>query len=255
MVEQYEKLAEHILKHVGGRENIKNLLHCSARLRFELKDETLADADVLDDTNGIVMTLKSHGQFQLVIGKQVVKLYEAVCEKAQIRMKPQIEEPVEGITEAEARIATNKVIFSPMRGKVIPLNQVEDEAFSTGILGEGIAIEPEEGRVYAPFDGIITVFYRTLHAIGLTSEHGVELLIHVGRDTVCMNGAGFTSCARQGESVKKGDLLLEFDLEGLTAEGCSTVTPVIVTNTYDYSKIIVDTGKTVQPGDTIMMIL
>ena len=119
-------------------------------------------------------------------------------------------------------------------------------------MGKGIAIEPTEGKVYAPFDGIIETAFPTKHAIGFTSDKGVELLIHVGMDTVKLGGAHFISHIEEGQKVKKGDLLLEFDIEKIKGEGYPTVTPVIVTNSDDYSDITLTDSSSVNVGDNLI---
>jgi PTS system beta-glucosides-specific IIC component len=135
-------------------------------------------------------------------------------------------------------------VAAPVSGKVIALSDVADEAFSSGALGQGLAIEPSEGKVYAPVDGEITTFFPTGHAVGITSDNGIEILIHVGMDTVELNGKGFTPKKKQGDKVKKGDLLLEVDLDAVKAAGKPTVTPVIITNSDDFADVI-----PAEPGD------
>lgn len=156
-------------------------------------------------------------------------------------------------TEKKGKTANN--VASPMKGNVKALAESEDEAFASGALGEGLAIEPTEGKLYAPFDGEIVTFFPTGHAIGLKSTDGVELLIHVGMDTVKLNGEGFTPKAKQGDHVKKGDLLLEFDIAKIKAAGYSIVSPVIVTNTDDYTDVIPTDAASVNAGDEAIIIL
>lgn len=128
-------------------------------------------------------------------------------------------------------------ISSPINGKLIPLNEVNDPVFAGGAMGRGIAIKDPEGKVYAPFDGEITVFFPTGHAIGLKSDDGIELLIHVGMDTVKLNGEGFSPKAEAQQKVKRGQLLLEFDPRVITEAGYETTTPVVVTNHADFGDI------------------
>ncbi len=129
---------------------------------------------------------------------------------------------------------------SPLEGDLIPLNQVDDPVFGSGAMGRGVAVKNPKGKVYAPFDGEITVFFDTKHAIGLKSEDGIELLIHVGMDTVKLNGQYFNAKKKQGDHVKKGELLLEFDPEGIIKSGYPTTTPVVVTNHVEFGNITVD---------------
>lgn len=130
-------------------------------------------------------------------------------------------------------------IYVPINGQIIPLNKVEDSVFSSEALGKGIAILPNEGKVYAPVSGMVSVFFETGHAIGLTSANGAEILIHVGMDTVELKGTYFIPKVKQGEVVNKGDLLLEFDIEAITKANYDITTPIIVTNTKEYTNITV----------------
>lgn len=134
-------------------------------------------------------------------------------------------------------------VNQPIEGKIIPLNQVEDDAFSQEVLGKGIAIIPSEGKVYAPFDGTVITLFPTKHAIGIVSDNGCEVLIHIGMNTVQLNGKNFTSHVQQGDKVKKGQLLVEFDIDHILQEGYNLETPVIITNTKDYSNINTNTNK------------
>ena len=134
-------------------------------------------------------------------------------------------------------------VNQPIEGKIIPLNQVEDDAFSQEVLGKGIAIIPSEGKVYAPFDGTVITLFPTKHAIGIVSDNGCEVLIHIGVNTVQLNGKYFTSHVQQGDKVKKGQLLVEFDIDHILQEGYNLETPVIITNTKDYSNINTNTNK------------
>lgn len=147
------------------------------------------------------------------------------------------------------------VIAAPLKGEVKPLSGVSDEAFSSGVLGNGCAIEPAEGKVYAPCDGEITTFFPTGHAIGIAADSGAEILIHVGMDTVKLDGKGFKPVKAQGDKVKKGDLLLEFDIELIKKEGYPVTTPVIITNTDDYADIIPAESGEVNPGDELITLL
>lgn len=145
----------------------------------------------------------------------------------------------------DAAAAAPKMIFAPVKGKVIGREEIPDETFASGILGEGVGIEPAVGEVVAPFDGEIASLTDTRHAIGMTGPHGEELLIHVGIDTVNMKGDGFTLHVSQGEKVKAGQKLLTFDIDKIKAAGYSTVTAVLLANSYNYPKLkVVKTGKT-----------
>lgn len=131
------------------------------------------------------------------------------------------------------------MITSPLTGEYIEINTLNDHVFSQELLGKGIAILPSEGRVYAPFDGQVVMLFHTSHAIGLVSDENVELLIHIGIDTVNLDGKYFSPKVKTGDSFKKGDLLIEFDLQGISKAGYELFTPVIVTNSdlFDIEKI------------------
>lgn len=129
------------------------------------------------------------------------------------------------------------VIYAPCKGKVVPLTEVPDPTFSEKLLGDGFAVIPTEGKVYAPTDAEVTMVFDTLHAITLTSSQGAEILIHIGLDTVTLKGAPFTAHVAAGDKVKKGDLLMDVDLDKIKEAGLNTITPVLICNTDDYEKI------------------
>lgn len=130
-----------------------------------------------------------------------------------------------------------EIILAPMDGKVIDLKNVNNSAFSEGILGDGLAIEPSSLQVVSPVDGVVSMLYDTCHAAGLSSESGVEILIYVGMDTVELNGKGFTSRVASGQKIKKGNLLLEVDFDFIKSKGYDIVTPIVVTNMGKYKNI------------------
>jgi PTS system beta-glucosides-specific IIC component len=145
-------------------------------------------------------------------------------------------------------------VFSPIKGEIIPLSEVADEAFAMEILGKGVGIIPSEGLVVAPVDGIITTLFPTLHAIGITSNDGVELLIHVGLDTVQLDGEGFNAFVKQGDNVIQGQKLLEFDIEKIQKAGYSITTPVVVTNTASYLSVVKESVQSIEGGDLLLTI-
>ena len=155
-------------------------------------------------------------------------------------------------TEQNQTTSENKIVYSPIKGKVIPLNTVKDETFAGEYLGKGVAIQPEQGRVVAPFDGKITVVMDTKHAVGITSNNGIEVLIHVGMDTVQLNGKYYQTHVKVDDEVKKGDLLLTFEKENIIAEGYEITTPVVITNTADFKQINVLTNKQSEEGDEVI---
>ena len=146
----------------------------------------------------------------------------------------------------------DKAVYSPLEGKLIPMTEVPDETFASKALGEGVAVIPEKGCVYAPFDGEVEMVYDTGHAIGLVREDGMEVLIHVGINTVELGGKYYTTKVSNGQKIKKGDLLLEFDMDEIAKAGYSLVTPVIVTNSDEYEGLTFKEHGRVEPGDRII---
>ena len=260
-------MAEIIVRNVGGRDNIIRITHCITRLRFELKDESKANTDVLKSTYGIVTVIKSGSQYQIVIGKNVLSVYDSVCKAAD--MKDRLKNITEAnITEVKYSADATEKLFSnvlekavietlvaPCDGVVKDITEAEDEVFSSGILGTGIVIIPAEGRIYAPCDGIITSFFSTGHAIGIHSIEGSEILIHIGADTVKLDGKGFEKKKSQGDKVSKGEILLEFDIEMLENEGYSISTPMIITNSDEYTDVIIEKFGKVNKGEEILILI
>lgn len=149
---------------------------------------------------------------------------------------------------------TEYLLGAPAKGNAVPLTEVNDPTFSEGMLGQGVAVIPSEGKIYAPIDGEVGMVFDTLHAVSLTADCGAEVLIHVGLDTVKMNGDGFVGHVQAGDKVKKGDLLLEVDLEKVKAAGYDTITPMLICNTDDYASVEGLSGKDVEPGDDVIKI-
>lgn len=152
-------------------------------------------------------------------------------------------------------ITSKTVIAAPMKGEVMELAKAEDEAFALGTLGNGVVINPKEGKVFAPVDGTITALFPTYHAIGITGDSGVEILIHIGFNTVQMGGKGFTPHITQGSRVKKGELILEVDLKEIEKAGFSAQTPVVISNSGDMMDIIKTDKKLVSKEDTLMTVV
>ncbi|WP_340018928.1 beta-glucoside-specific PTS transporter subunit IIABC [Paenibacillus sp. FSL H3-0457] len=134
--------------------------------------------------------------------------------------------------------SSDMLIVSPMTGEIKPISEVEDQAFAQELMGKGIAIVPTDGKVYAPFDGVVEALYRTKHAIGLKAANGVEILIHIGVDTVSLKGKYFNAHIEQGQTITAGDLLVEFDPEGITSAGYNTITSIVVTNMQQYGDVL-----------------
>lgn len=143
---------------------------------------------------------------------------------------------------------------SPLKGTVIPLSQDQDQAFSSGLLGKGAAILPEEGILYAPADGEISAVFPTGHAIGMRTETGLELLFHVGMDTVQLAGKGFEPLVQAEDRVKQGQELLRFDRKQIEEAGYSLVTPVLVANSAEFHEVTVSEAERVNPGEALLYV-
>lgn len=173
--------------------------------------------------------------------------------------KEKVEEVMEIVEENNNEVKSNSlkkvVISSPIKGETIKLEDIEDAAFATGVLGQGLAIKPTEGKVVAPVSGEITTLFPSLHAIGITSDEGVEILIHVGLDTVQLEGKGFKAHVKQGDKIVKGQELVTFDIDFIQESGYSIVTPVVVTNYNDYFEIAATESKSLELGDKAITVI
>ena len=155
---------------------------------------------------------------------------------------------------AQRKSAFSAELFSPVSGAVLPLEAVPDEAFSSKVLGEGAAVEPSEGRLYAPCDGRVETIFDTRHAINLVSAEGAEILLHIGIDTVKLGGKFFEAYVSDGQKIRKGDLLITFDIEEIRKAGYSTITPIIVCNSEDYGEVLAVKAGEIKAGERIIEI-
>lgn len=205
-----------ILAALGGAANIVNLDACITRLRLSVNDPSKVDQARLKQI-GAAGLMATGNNFQIIFGVESDSLKEEI--KSLMDNKP------------KSTIAKKSINFSsPMKGEVIMLSDVPDATFADKTLGDGFAIKPTEGIVYSPIDGKIAQLFRTNHAIGILTDEGLEMLIHVGIDTVKMNGNGFSPFIKKGDIVKKGQKLLEFDLDAIRKNATSDITPVVITN-------------------------
>ena len=177
---------------------------------------------------------------------------EAVTGDGNFQISSEKEEAVQG---SDQSLFSQMEIGSPIQGKVLKLEVIKDDAFASGVLGKGAAILPEEGKVYAPADGVVSTLFPTLHALGIQTDEGVEILIHIGLDTVQLDGEGFEAFVKQGEHVQKGQLLVAFDKAFIEEKGYCMETPVIVTNSGDYLDVVEIGKEEVSPGDGLLKVL
>ena len=211
---------------LGGKANIEDVDCCATRLRCTIKDPEKVQEALLKQSGSRGVILKGKG-IQVIYGPQVAVLKTNLEAFLQTSAADQV----------SSQVSSGEKIKSPMNGTVIPLSEVPDAVFSSEMLGKGFGVEPSEGKAYAPVDGEVTTVFDTKHAIGLMSKHGVELLIHIGMDTVKLNGKGFDVKVKTGDQVKAGDLLAEFDIDLIKGEGYPVTTAVVVTNTDDCEEI------------------
>ena len=157
-----------------------------------------------------------------------------------------------GKSEPAKEVVKDNALYAHMVGKCVPVSEVPDPTFSEELLGKGIAVQPTVGKVYAPCDCTVAMTFDTKHAVSLETNFGAEILIHVGLETVNLNGEHFTLHVAQGDKVKKGQLLIEVDLEAVKAAGLPTITPVLICNTDDYTTFHTTTGKAVTNADVVI---
>ncbi len=230
-----------ILKGLGGKANLSDVDCCATRLRV-----TVVDADKVSDAllkqSGASGVIHKGNGVQVVYGPQVAVIKSNLVDF----MESPEAEHLDRVSAPAAPAAAEKpsapakrdaVLGAHMNGTVVPMAEVQDEAFSNCILGDGVAIEPSEGRLYAPADAEVDNLFDTHHAIGLVTEDGVEILLHIGINTVELGGKHFEAHVEVGQKVKRGDLLISFDMEAVKAAGYLCTTPMIICNTEDYQSV------------------
>lgn len=246
-----------ILKGLGGKDNLSDVDCCATRLRVTVIDPDKVTDALLKQSGASGVIHKGNG-VQVVYGPQVAVIksnLEDFMDSPESDAPAAVSEPVPASATATARASEGKqdaVMYAHMNGTVVPMAEVQDEVFSACVLGEGVAIEPSEGKLYAPADAIVENVFDTHHAIGLLTEDGVELLLHIGINTVELKGQYFQAHVQADQKVKKGDLLISFDIEAVRAAGYLLTTPMIVCNTDNYQSVVPVTAGTVKAGDSLL---
>lgn len=256
-----------ILKGLGGKDNLSDVDCCATRLRVTVNDASKVMDDMLKASGASGVIHKGNG-VQVIYGPKVSVIKsdledfidspysddpdsiigtEGASDKTE--EKPQTEGAEN--TETNGKTIT---LYSHMNGTAVKLEDVEDEVFSQKILGEGAAVEPSEGKLYAPCDGKIDSVFDTKHAVNMVSSDGVEILLHIGIDTVKLGGQYFEAHVSDGQEVKKGDLLISFDMDKIKAAGYKVTTPIIIGNTDDYASVEPVAQNSVSAGDIILKI-
>ena len=236
-----------IVEGLGGKANISDVDCCATRLRCTVKDAEQVKQDALKASGASGVICKGNG-VQVVYGPKVA----VIKAKLEDYLESTPKNPVVAPSPAVAPAAKDTVLSACLNGTVVPLADVKDEAFASGVLGDGIAIEPSDGELVAPADGEISSTFETHHAVGMTTADGAELLMHIGIDTVKLGGKHFTYLVNDGDKVKKGQPLIRFELEAIKAEGYPVITPVIVCNTDDYAAVEAKASGTVKQGDALL---
>ena len=237
-----------IVEGLGGADNLSDVDCCATRLRCTVKDAALVRQDVLKASGASGVICKGNG-VQVVYGPKVA----VIKAKLEDYLENAPKTPAAPATPAPAAPAAKDTVLSAcLNGTVVPLADVKDEAFASGALGDGIAIEPTDGELVAPADGEISSTFETHHAVGMTTADGAELLMHIGIDTVKLGGKHFTYLVNEGDKVKKGQPLIRFELEAIKAEGYPVTTPLIVCNTDDYAAVAAKASGTVKQGDALL---
>lgn len=243
-----------IVEGLGGADNLSDVDCCATRLRCTVKDVALVKQDVLKASGASGVICKGDG-VQVVYGPKVAVIkakLEDYLENAPKTPAATAAPAPATAPAAPAAAAKDTVLSACLNGTVVPLAEVKDEAFASGALGDGIAIEPIDGELVAPADGEISSTFETHHAVGMTTVDGAELLMHIGIDTVKLGGKHFTYLVSEGDKVKKGQPLIRFDLEAIKAEGYPVTTPLIVCNTDDYAAVAAKASGTVKQGDALL---
>ena len=256
-----------ILKGLGGKDNLSDVDCCATRLRVTVNDASKVTDDMLKASGASGVIHKGNG-VQVIYGPKVSVIKsdledfidspysddpDSIIGTEEASDKTEEKPQTEGTENTETNGKTI-TLYSHMNGTAVKLEDVEDEVFSQKILGEGAAVEPSEGKLYAPCDGKIDSVFDTKHAVNMVSSEGVEILLHIGIDTVKLGGQYFEAHVSDGQEVKKGDLLISFDMDKIKAAGYKVTTPIIIGNTDDYSSVEPVAQNSVSAGDMILKI-
>lgn len=256
-----------ILKGLGGKDNLSDVDCCATRLRVTVNDASKVMDDMLKASGASGVIHKGNG-VQVIYGPKVSVIKsdledfidspysddpDSIIGTEEASDKTEEKPQTEGAENTETNGKTI-TLYSHMNGTAVKLEDVEDEVFSQKILGEGAAVEPSEGKLYAPCDGKIDSVFDTKHAVNMVSDDGVEILLHIGIDTVKLGGQYFEAHVSDGQEVKKGDLLISFDMDKIKAAGYKVTTPIIIGNTDDYASVEPAAENSISAGDIILKI-
>lgn len=255
----FDRVSALIIKGLGGKQNISDVDCCATRLRITVFKPDLVSDSYLKESGASGVIHKGNG-VQVVYGPQVSVVKSKLEDFLDTSAAENVDELLGQVTvnedknetQAEKTESKNEVLYSHLNGTVIELEKVEDEVFSAKVLGDGIAVEPVEGKLYAPCDGKVDMVFDTKHAVNLVSQSGCEVLLHIGIDTVKLNGEFFEAHVTDGQEIKKGDLLISFDIDGIKNAGYKITTPMIICNTDDYISITAAATGSICAGDKLL---
>lgn len=233
----YAQRAADFLDAVGGASNVKDVTNCATRLRLTVNDLSLVQDQAAFKACGAHGLVVKGNALQIIVGMDVANV------------RDEFEALMHAGSSAPAKAKTR--IGVPASGEVIPLSDMKDAAFASGSMGPGAAVIPDSDLVVAPADGEVTMLFDTKHAVGLVTKEGAEILLHIGIDTVQLNGEGFEAHVKAGDRVKRGDKLVTFDRAAIQAKGYDTTIAVLITNGTDYSNVLAIPGKAVTADDCI----
>lgn len=258
----FDRVSALILKGLGGKDNLSDIDCCATRLRVTVINPNLVVDSLLKESGASGVIHKGNG-VQIVYGPQVSVVKSNLEDFLDTEYSNNIDsllnenvqtESIQKDNQNEHQHNSKITLYSYLKGEVIPLEKVEDEVFSSKILGDGVAIEPTEGKLYSPCDGRVDSIFDTKHAINLISSTGCEIIIHIGIDTVKLNGKFFETHVSNGQEVHKGDLLISFDIKQITELGYRVTTPMIISNTDEYHSIEVVSFGTTTIGEKMLNI-
>lgn len=255
-----DRVSALILKGLGGKSNLSDVDCCATRLRITVNDPAKVRDELLKESGASGVIRKGNG-VQIIYGPQVSVVRSRLEDFLESPNAENVDEILkdeiisEAVPEKQDNRETKSItLYSHMNGRFVALEDVKDEAFSSKVLGEGVAVEPTEGRLYSPCNGKVDMVFDTKHAINLVSDEGCEILLHIGIDTVKLNGKFFEAHVKDGQEIHRGDLLISFDLEGIRNEGYQLTTPMIICNTDDYDSVEAIPSEQISAGDKLIEI-
>lgn len=247
----YDGKAYHYLNALGGPENIQTLDYCATRLRLQMNDMSKVDEKALkrQGANGVMKVSKKN--LQVIVGTTVEFLADAMrkrMEQGNMEAPAGSNAEVENVSRESLGFQTDEFVM-PVKGTIMPITEVPDQVFSQKMMGDGFAIDPEDGLYVSPVDGEILNVFPTKHAVGILAESGHEILVHIGLDTVELKGVGFDVYVKEGNKVKKGDVLVKVDLDYVKANATSTISPIVFTNLSGNERVELLQSGTVGAGN------